>query len=39
MAMDVEYIHNRNVCEILTGLGNNMEIEKRQIVGAASDHV
>jgi hypothetical protein len=39
MAMDVEYVHNRNVFEVLIGLRNKMEIEKCQILGAASNHV
>jgi hypothetical protein len=39
MAIDFEYVQNGNVFEILTTLGNKIEIEKGQSVGAASDHV
>jgi hypothetical protein len=39
MAMDVEYVHNLNVFEVLTALGDRMELEKRPIAGAASDYV
>lgn len=39
MAIDVEYIHNGKVCEVLTALANTMQIEKCPIAPAASDHV
>jgi hypothetical protein len=39
MAMEVEFVHNRKVSEVLTALGNKMEMEKRQSVGVAPDHV
>jgi hypothetical protein len=39
MVMEVEYVHNRNVFEVLTALGNRMEIEKCRCVETAEDIV
>jgi hypothetical protein len=30
MVIDLEYVHNLDVFEFLTALGNKMEIEKRE---------
>jgi hypothetical protein len=39
MVMDLEYVHNRDVFDVLTVLGSKMAIGKHQRLGSASDHV
>jgi hypothetical protein len=39
MAIYLEYVHNQDVFNVLTAMEGKMEIEKRQSVGVASDHV
>jgi hypothetical protein len=39
IVMDLEYVHNRDVFDVLTDLEHTLEIARRQSVGVASDHV